>query len=62
MSTDSMIQHTGNAAAIVIPAATFWAHVSPVITVIVGTLGIVWYSVLFTEKIVHWYKRWRRQH
>lgn len=52
------IQHTVNAAVVAAPVASLWAHFPEVITVTLGILGIVYYSIVIGEKIAGWRAQW----
>lgn len=57
-SNDAVAHHAANAAAIIFPVASASFSLPEWVTMIVGTLGALWYLVLFGEKIVKWRQQW----
>ena len=56
--TDTPIGHTMNTVAFVAAPVSFWVHAAPIVTVLAGLAGLVWYAVLFTEKFLQWRRKW----
>lgn len=54
--------HIITATAMLAAPISMWIRVAPIITVLVGTAGLVWYALLFSKEIYHWYKRYRKTH
>lgn len=50
-----------SAVAMIAAPLSMWVKAAPVITVLVGTAGLVWYALLFTKEILHWWNKRRRQ-
>lgn len=57
MSGQAMSQHGANAVALTAAPVSIWVHAPEVVTVIVGILGCLWYSIIITEKILSWVKK-----
>lgn len=59
---DQHLTNAISAAALVAAPVSMWIEVAPVITVLVGLAGFLWYILLFTKEAIHWYKNYRRKH
>lgn len=54
----SPVIHTMNTVALAAAPVSFWVHAAPIVTVIAGVAGIIWYTVLFVEKFQEWRRKW----
>lgn len=57
---DHFVHHAANAAAVTIPIMSAMLDAPTLLTEITGVLGILWYAVLFGEKIWVAIKKFRR--
>lgn len=51
-----------SAAGVPVIAVSMWGNIPQEIPLVAGVLGIIWYVWIFSEKIAHYYTRWKRQH
>jgi hypothetical protein len=54
---DQVIHHAANFAAITIPVVSFSLNGPEAFTYITSILGIIWYLILITERVVSWFKQ-----
>ncbi len=50
-------QHIISVAAVVVPTASLWIKLAPVITDVAGAMGIAWYLYLGYKEFLKWKRR-----
>jgi hypothetical protein len=53
----SPTEHAVNVLAVIAAPVSFWVQAAPIVTVVAGTCGILWYGVLFYREFKAWLKR-----
>lgn len=64
MNQDPAGQHIVSALALTAAPVSLWVQAAPIVTVVAGTLGILWYAYIFYREFHRWYKRryWPKNH
>lgn len=58
MAASPSVQHTINAVVAAAPVASFWARFPEIVTVVVGCLAAIYYTMVIGEKIAGWRAQW----